>query len=131
MFIRPIIVNIIFVLVLCGGCSTGKNIVVDTSLSDAELIQRGQEAFDLNRYRQAIQHYTVVLERAAPYSESFFAAEYEIAFVYYKMKDYKAAQVKFKEILANYGNTEAELYPAQYKILSLKLLESIEEKTKS
>ncbi|MDR2151140.1 MAG: hypothetical protein LBO67_10140 [Spirochaetaceae bacterium] len=130
MVIRPCIASVIVVLVF-AGCGAGKIIAVDTSLSDAELIQRGQEAFDLKRYRQAIQYYTAVLERSDPYSESFFAAEYEVAFVHYKMKDYKTAQTKLEEILANYENTESELYPAQYRILSRILLESIAEKTKS
>ena len=116
-------------LILSASCSTWKEVSIDTSLSDAELIQRGQEAFDVNRYKQAIEYYTVVLERAGPYSESFFAAKYEIAFVHYKMKDYKSAQSELTAILSSYENSDSELYPAQYRILSKIILDSIGEKS--
>jgi outer membrane protein assembly factor BamD (BamD/ComL family) len=126
MYIRNLL-SVVCLLVLLIGCSTNSTITIDPDLSDAELVQKGQEAFDRNRYTQALQYYEAVLERAEQYSEMFFTAEYEIAFVYYKMKQYDTAKAKFTELLSQYDSPDEELYPAQYKKLSVIVLSGIEE----
>jgi outer membrane protein assembly factor BamD (BamD/ComL family) len=54
--------------VLVAACAT--TVVIPEDLTAAELVQRGQEASDRNRYNNALQYYQAVLERF-PYNAEF------------------------------------------------------------
>lgn len=111
-FISPILV----VLVLFS-CASGP-IDIPQELTTAELIQRGQEASDRNRYDQALQYYEAILERYSYDIDSVCAAEYEIAFIHYKQKKYEQSREEFNTLLSRYDTPDAELLPQQFKILS-------------
>ena len=117
-------------VVLVISCVSGP-IVVPEDLTTAELIQRGQEASDRNRYSISLQYYEAVIERFPFDIESVIAAEYEIAFINYKQKLYDEAKIGFNELLARYNVPDEELLPPQYKILSNIVLAKIEEKEAS
>ena len=114
--------------VLIGGCaSSPPNIPED--LSPAELIQRGQEAADRNRYGQSLYYYEAIIQRFPSNIDMVCAAEYEIAFIHYKQKKYEEARGEFEALLRRYAGPEGENLPPQFKRLTEIVLEKINEKT--
>jgi tetratricopeptide (TPR) repeat protein len=119
--------KIALLAVFVSSCATGPvNIPPDTGPD--VLIQRAQEASDKNRYKIALQYYEALLERNLTNIDLICTAEYEIAFIHYKQKQYDQARTEFNELLERYNATDAELLPQQYKTLSLIVLDRIKEK---
>jgi outer membrane protein assembly factor BamD (BamD/ComL family) len=112
-------------LTLILSCASGP-VVIPDGLSPAELIQKAQDASDKYNYNQAAQYYQAILDRFPDNLPMVCAAEYEIAFIKYKEKKYVDAKAGFEKLLARYNGTDAELLPAQYKILGEKILAKIE-----
>ena len=108
------------------SCATGPT-VISEDLTPAELIQRAQEASDRNRYEVSLQYYETLIERFPLDIDNVIAAEYEIAFIHYKQKKYDTAKVEFTDLLERYNTPDEELLPPQFKILSLKIMDKIEE----
>ncbi|MDR0720681.1 MAG: tetratricopeptide repeat protein [Treponema sp.] len=100
---------------------------ISTELTPAELIQRAQEASDHNRYKVSFRYYETVLERFPTNMEYVCAAEYEIAFIYYKQKKYNESKAEFASLLKRYDTPDAELLPPKYRILSEKIMATISE----
>jgi outer membrane protein assembly factor BamD (BamD/ComL family) len=117
-----------FLISLIAACSSGP-VNIPEEISPEELIQRGQEASDRNRYNQAIQYYEAVIERFPSNADAICAAEYEIAFIHYKQKKYDDARDEFHTLLARYSADTEGYLPPEFKILSEKVLEKIELKT--
>ena len=111
---------------LVVSCYTGP-IVVPEGLTPAELIQRGQEASDKNRYSQSLQYYSAVIDRFPFDIDSIIAAEYEIAFIHYKQKNYDLAKTELNDLIGRYNVPDGELLPPHFKILSGIVLSKIEE----
>ena len=102
-----------------------KPIVISDDLTPAELIQRGQEASDRNKFSISLQYYAAVIDRYPYDIDSILAAEYEIAFIHYKQKKYDMAKVEFTDILERYNTPDEELLPPSFKILSRMILDKI------
>ena len=111
---------------LAFSCATGP-VTIPENLSPAELIQRAQEASDRNRFEISLQYYETLIERFPFDIDNIIAAEYEIAFIHYKQKNYETAKAEFTELLERYNTPDEELLPPQFKILSLKIMDKIEE----
>jgi outer membrane protein assembly factor BamD (BamD/ComL family) len=126
--VHALLLTVICISISCMAvsCLSGP-VVVPENLATAELIQRGQEASDKNRYSHAIQYYTAVIERFPFDIDSICAAEYEIAFIHSKQKNYELAKTEFLSLLGRYNTSDAELLPPQFKILSNIVLKKIEE----
>jgi outer membrane protein assembly factor BamD (BamD/ComL family) len=107
------------------SCASGP-VDIPENLSPAELIQRGQEALDKNRYNQALQYYEVLLQKYPENMDIVCAAEYEIAFIHYKQKKTSQSRDEFNRLLARYDTPDAELLPLQFKILSEIVLEKLD-----
>jgi len=118
------IAALLFTAVLAVSCAS-KPVAIDENLTPAELIQRGQEASDKNRFSTALQFYATVIERFPFDIDHILAAEYEIAFIHYKQKKYDIAKVEFQNILERYNIPDAELLPPSFKILSRMILDKI------
>jgi len=114
-------------LLLCS-CAT-VNITPD--MSAAELIQRGQEAMDKNRYGVAIQYYEALRERNKTNIDLVITAEYHIGFIHYKQGKLDQARVELTAVLEYYNSPDEELYPQHFKKLSIIVLNSIQEKENS
>ena len=126
MHIREKFVYLIPVILLFSACySVPKDISED--FTAPELIQRAQEASDLNRYKVSLVYYNTILERFPRQMEYVCAAEYEIAFIAYKQKNYEAARSGINGLLQRYNSIDGELLPQQYKILSNIVLAKIDE----
>lgn len=106
------------------GCASGP-VVIDEGLEPSELIQRAQEASDKNKTDLAIRYYQAILDRYPDDRYSNCAARYEIAFIQFKQKDYEMAKKGLEELLALYEEPDAELLPAQFKVLGEKILAKI------
>jgi outer membrane protein assembly factor BamD (BamD/ComL family) len=129
--IRGIAVSLAFSIVLfvSAACATGP-VNIPSEMSAAELIQRGQEASDRNRYSLSLQYYQALLSRNIADIELVCAAEYEIAFIHYKQKKYAEARSEFETLLERYNTPDEELLPQQFKKLSTIVLNRIDEKEK-
>ena len=108
------------------SCATGPTVIPE-NLTPAELIQRAQEASDRNRYTVSLQYYETIIERFPFDIDNIIAAEYEIAFIHYKQKQYETAKAEFNDLLERYNTPDEALLPPSFKILSLKIMEKIEE----
>jgi len=115
--------------ILAASCATGPLTIPD-GLTQAELIQRAQEASDRNKYPVSLQYYETLIQRFPYDIDSICAAEYEIAFIHYKQKKYDTARTEFNKLLERYNVPDEELLPPQYKILSLIVLKKMDEKEK-
>ena len=113
-------------MVLVASCFSGPSVIPE-DLTAMELIQRGQEASDRNRYTASLRYYHAILERFPQDIDSICAAEYEIAFIHYKQKRYETARTLFNQLLERYNIPDEELLPAHFKILSHIVLARIEE----
>ena len=120
------IIAVLLAAFLVFSCAT-KPKAIPEDLSQAELIQRAQEASDQNKYSVSLQHYATLIERFPFDIDNIIAAEYEIAFIHYKQKKYETAKVEFTSLLERYNTPDQELLPPQFKILSLKIMEKVEE----
>jgi outer membrane protein assembly factor BamD (BamD/ComL family) len=122
---RRIFPVLVFVPLLFAACSSGP-VVIPDDITAAELIQRGQEASDRNRYVVSLQYYEAIRERFPNDLVNVCAAEYEIAFIHYKQKKYTEAKDEFTDLLARYEDPDEELLPPKFKILSTKIIAEIE-----
>jgi tetratricopeptide (TPR) repeat protein len=113
-------------LLVCT-CAGGP-VNVPEGLSPAEIIQRAQEASDRNRYNVALQYYQALRERNPGNDEMICTAEYEIAFIHYKQKDYALAKNEFNALLERYEAPGGYNLPQEFKILANIVLKRIEEK---
>jgi outer membrane protein assembly factor BamD (BamD/ComL family) len=118
--------SLLTVAFLFLSCATGP-LVIPEDMTPAELIQRGQEASDRNKYPAALHYYETIIERFPFEIDYVIAAEYEIAFIHYKQKKYDISKIEFTDILERYNIPDEELLPQQFKILSLKIMERITE----
>ena len=109
---------------LLSACGSGP-VVISEDISAAELIQRAQEASDRSRYNQSLQYYEAILDHFPLDIDNICAAEYEIAFIHYKQKQYDQAREGLTTLLSRYDSPDGELLPPQYKKLSAIVLKNI------
>jgi len=98
---------------------------IPEDLTPMEFFRRGQEATDARRWETALTYYEVFLDRYPDDLHYGPAAEYEIAFIYYKRGDYSVAERKFEDLLARYDSSESDEMPDWPRILSEKILYDI------
>jgi len=118
---------LIITAITAVSCISTGPVEIPDGLTATELIQRGQEASDRNRYNVSLQYYEAVTERFPYDIESVIAAEYEIAFIHYKQKNYEQSKTEFYSLLERYNTPDQELLPAKFKILSNIVLGKIAE----
>jgi outer membrane protein assembly factor BamD (BamD/ComL family) len=123
--VKSLILPVLTVSLLFSSCITTLDISDD--LSPAELIQRAQEATDKNRYGIAIQYYQALYDRNRNNIDLIITAEYEIAFIHYKQKQYREAREGFNDMLKYYNSPDEALLPQHFKILANIVLERIDE----
>jgi len=112
-------------LLLLFSCASGQ-VNVPPEMPPNKIIQRAQEAADVNKYRTALQYYEVLLDRYGSVDEYLAVGEYEIAFIHYKQKKYISARQEFTTLLDRY-NVAGNTLPSQFKALSEKMLNRLTE----
>lgn len=107
------------------GCATVKEIPTD--LTAAQIIQLGQDAYDLRDYKTAINCYQTVINRFGTNAVTLIEAKYELGHVYLAEKKYDKAYEIFSEILEIYDSVPYSDLPAAYKKLATIGIERIPE----
>ena len=118
-----------FAATLILGCqSVPEHISED--LDARQLIQLGQDNYDLHHYAAAKKYFNTVLDRFGDDPKHYIEAKYELGHLFLKQKNYEAAYNNFTEIQGIYQNVPMGL-PGSYKILcGIELAKIPEEKLK-
>jgi len=127
--IKSFIFYMLIIAALLASCAS--TVQVSEDLSPAEIIQRGQEALDRNRYNVAIQYYHALYERNQSNIDLVITAEYHIASIHYKQGKYEQAKTEFNNLLNYYNTPDEELLPQHFKKLAQIVLQRIEDKENS
>ena len=102
---------------------------VSEGISEAELLQLGQASLDNSNYKAAEFYYTKVIELYGQNISSVIAAEYELAHIKIKRKNFAQAKPALQRILANYDDPQtSSVLPPAYKKLVLNDLSKCEPK---
>lgn len=110
-----------------AACTTNKAVIPEDA-SAKELIQRGQEAYEKNRTKDALAYYTAVVDRYGSDSALYIEARYEIAHLYMRKKNYDNAVPILEEITEMYASSPVGTFPASYqKLAQLELAKVPEE----
>ena len=92
---------------------------VAEGISEAELLQLGQNSLDNGNYKAAEFYYNKVIELYGSNMSSAVQAEYELAHILIKRRHYKEAKPALEKILSYYNNPQnAALLPPAYKKLA-------------
>ena len=118
----------LFIIVSISSCiSVPAPEDIPADLSAMEYFQHAQEAVaQRNDYDTAMVYYQTFKERFPDDLQGNVEADYEIAFLHYKMGEYSEAKAMFKEIIARYETDEASRLKEWPLILSRKVLAKIE-----
>lgn len=96
---------------------------------DREIVQLAQNAADSGNYKLAKWYYGQLLEMFGTNPKIYVEANFEIAHLDVKKKNYEEAVPRLNEILYIYANLAPGYIPGQYKKLAEKDLEKIPEET--
>ncbi len=126
---RRFILAAAVLLALTASCTTTET-VIDENLSPGEYFRLAQTASsDYDDYSTALAYYEAFIERYPDDAIMIIEAEYEIAFLYYKMGDKTTAEKLFNGIIDKYSRPEAAILPAWPRVLSSKMLDKINNTT--
>ncbi len=121
--------GVFFAATLILGCQSVPERIPD-DLDARQLIQLGQDNYDLHHYEAAKKYFNTVLERFGDDPKHYIEAKYELGHLFLKQKNYEAAYNNFTEIQAIYQNVPMGL-PGSYRILcGIELAKIPEEKIK-
>ena len=115
-----------FALLLVFSTCASTPVVVPEGLAPLEYFQKGQEASSKGKYDDALIYYSTFIERFPKDIQRKVEAEYEIAFIAYKKKEFKKARKLFSAILDEYTPEASQILPAWPKVLSQKILDEME-----
>lgn len=114
---------LMFLLALFFSCASipkEEKIPLDTEVID--LIQKAQEAFEINNYRGAKKWYQIILNRFGDSTAIRVEAEYEIAHILTKQRKWKDAYNLLKKVIEQYETKGGmKLPPEFYKLAKMDL----------
>lgn len=113
--------KIIFVVsIFCLAMISCQSAPIDLSeeYSAEQLIQKGQERFNMKDYKNAILCYEEVINRYGDDLEHYIEARYEIGRIELTRKNYDIAYGAFSEILNMYSSTEIGTIPPAFRKLA-------------
>jgi len=114
--------------ILLGSCAT-RTEKINPQWTEQVFFKNAQQAMDEYRYKTALYYYEVFLVRYPENHQQVIAAEYERAFINYKMGNYKDATEAYNEIIRKYDESPyAMLYHPRFRQLSEIGLTNIEKK---
>ena len=117
------------ILCLCAiftvGCETVPTEVKD-SISSAELFRLAQDAYNLNLHNTALFYYDVIIERFRADRYISLSAQYEIAFIHFRLGRLELARAMLEDILTEYQRSRNN-FPQWVWILSRKIYDQIVE----
>jgi tetratricopeptide (TPR) repeat protein len=124
----PVYTLLILLISALGSCAGGRE-QLSPQWTEEIFFKNAQEAMDENRYKDAMYYYEVFLVRYPENLQRAIAAEYELAFINYKMGNYKEATRIYENIIQKYDESPyAMLYHPRFRELSNIGLVNIEKK---
>ena len=125
--VLPVFTLIIAAILFAGACKSGP-VPLNEEMTPSEVFQLAQEAAIDNRDYETALHYYQQIDALFPADEeSKIIADYEIAFLYYKMGNMEEAKAGFEAILDRYQEEDAGTLPPWPPVLAEKLLAKIAE----
>lgn len=118
---------LLLALLLFSACQTELPEIPE-DLSQPEFFQRAQDAADENKWEVSLHYYETFIDRYPNDEDNVVAAEYEIAFIHYKMEEYRRSRELFEQLLQKYEEDEENTLPAWPEILSEKILQKVNER---
>ncbi|MAG13059.1 MAG: hypothetical protein CMN78_00500 [Spirochaetales bacterium] len=107
------------------GCQSTPETIPD-DLAPREFFQLAQEAVvERSDHKTALFYYEKFLERYPDDVQRSVEAEYEIAFIYYKLNDIERSQQLLENLLEKYESPGAEVLPQWPRTLADKILTKI------
>ncbi len=113
-------------IIAVAACRTGPPEIPE-ELTSAEFFQRAQEAVDQENWDHALAYYVEFLERYPDDLQNVVAAEYEIAFIYYRRGERTIARERLNALLARYDEPGSERLPDWPAVLAERILEIMDE----
>jgi len=110
---------------LLAGCQTVPK-EAPPGMTQAEFFQKAQEAADKNEWSTSLFFYRTFEKRFPNDKANIAASDYEIAFIYYKLQDYKVAKTGFERLLAKYSGPDASALPAWPQVLAQEILKEVD-----
>lgn len=112
-------------LVSCNTVPTS----ISTDLSPQEYFRTAQTYSDRGNYLAAQFYYETFIQRFPNDKPHIAEAQYEIAFIQYKLKDYAKSKQLFEDLVNRYNGPGADALPRWPLVLSNKLIIEIDAKT--
>lgn len=108
-------------LISLFSCMTvPKESEIPVDATAADLAQKAQEAFDSGNRRAARVYYETILKRFPDDESACIAAQYEIAHLHIKKRQWKDAYTILEKIIAKYeGPMAMHLPPDYYKLAKI------------
>ena len=107
---------------LCSCMTAPKNIPENATVEELTLL--GQQSLDVSNYKAAEVYYSTIIKRFGSDMTTLVAAEYEIAHIRVKQKEWDEAKEMLERIVSYYDGEETAL-PPHYKKLALIDLDKI------
>ena len=127
---KTLLIFAILTVFLFSACETvPTNIPED--LKPIEYFQAAQTEAGKQYYNSALAYYNTFIERYPDDVQRVIEAEFEIAMIYYKKGNLQRSQTLFNELLDKYTRPGGELLPAWPRVLSEKMLITIDDKLSS
>lgn len=120
---KTLFITLILSLLAITSCNTVKEI--PSNLTADQMLQFGQNAYSDGDYTYAEKIYLSTIEKFGDDPLIYIETRYELGHLYLKTKDYKKAEINFKEILDIYNKVPKGTLPPAYKKLAQNGLETI------
>lgn len=91
---------------------------IPAEMTVGELSQKGQAALDDDNYKAAEVYYQTIIDRYGTDTGTLTAAEFEIAHLRMKKKNWADAKVRLETIIARYESTGGAGLPPEYLVLA-------------
>ena len=119
---------ILVLMVLLFSCASTSS-RINVQWTEEMFFKNAQIEMDEYRYKTALYYYEVFLVRYPENHQRVIAAEYERAFINFKMENYKEASQGYEAIILKYDESPyAMLYHPRFRQLSEIGLKNIEKK---
>jgi outer membrane protein assembly factor BamD (BamD/ComL family) len=105
-------------LSLSACASVPDSASIAPEMTVGELSQKGQAALDDNNYKAAEVYYQTIINRYGTDTGTLTAAEFEIAHLRMKQKNWTDAKTRLETIIARYESTGGAGLPPEYLVLA-------------
>ena len=116
--ILPALLSLTIILIFSGCMTVPKSGDVPADQTVIQLSQSGQEALDKSNYKAAEVYYQLIIDRFGTDTAALTAAEFEIAHIKIKQKNYTEAKTMLEARVARYQGAGAAGLRPDYLVLA-------------